>query len=268
MPPEAIEWEAFWQQQGGLKPGQHVSVFGPTGTGKTTALVYFCEQAPKHAILVVTKSKDRLVQRLVKERGWQLATDPDDILTGRGSSGRLLRRSWGERWDGREKPPQRIVFHPKLPKGLSIRQRAELLEPHIDAVLSRAYERGELLVAMDETMFAAMELNMGKPFTLVWNEGRSLGLSFAAAMQRPVWIPPSSSSAPSYLLIFGTTSPKDQRILADMAGYDNLRDFRADLDSLPEHHHLLVVTRGTGTRVYTSRVVIRKGNGGSGEKEQ
>lgn len=256
--PPTVGWEEFWDEQGGLKPGEHVSIFGPTGTGKTTGLVWFCEQSPNHALLVVTKSRDRLVQRLVRERGWLLAREPDDVLLANGRAGKALRKTWGDRWEKRDRPPQRIVFHPQAPKGSSLRARADILRGQVETLLDRCYEHGNLTVGIDETMFAAMEMNLSRPFVMIWNEGRSLGLSMAAAMQRPAWIPKTSSSAPRYVLIFATTDPDDLDDLRKIAGFNTRREFQAVLDRLPEHHHLLVKTRGAGRRVYVSRVVIRK----------
>lgn len=260
--PERVEWESFWEEQGGLQPGQHVSVFGPTGTGKTYTLIWFCENAPSHSILVVTKGADEIVDRLVKERGWQLATDVDDIFTRDGKPGRILSRTWGDRWERRQRPLQRIVFKPKVPRG-SIRSRADYLQGAVESLTDRAYEycaeqrSAAVLVAIDETMYAAMELDMGRPLVVIWNEGRSMKLTLAAAMQRPAWIPKSSKSSPSYVVIFDTTEDDDAIDFARMLRVSPAT-VRSWLGQLPEHHHLLSATRGQGRRVYVSRVVIRK----------
>jgi hypothetical protein len=268
--PPTVQWEEFWDDQDGLQPGQHVSVFGPTGTGKTYTLLWFCEDFPSHSILVVTKGADEIVGRLVKERGWLLATEVDQILTSDGRPGSLLKKSWGDRWEKRkERPPQRIVFKPTVPAG-SVRSRADHLQAAVEALVDRAYEycahskESKLLVAIDETMYAAMELNMEKPLVVIWNEGRSMSLTVAAAMQRPAWIPKSSKSAPTYLIIFDTSDPDDLSELARMLGEKPLT-LRSWLDQLPEHHHLLARTRGRGRRVYVSRVVIRKRGGSETE---
>lgn len=272
--PPTVEWEQFWEEQDGLQPGQHVSVFGPTGTGKTYTLIWFCEDAPSHSILVVTKGADDIVERLVKERGWILATDVNDIFTTDGKPGRLLSRTWGDRWERQQRPPQRVVFKPTVPAG-AVRSRADHLQAAVEALVDRAYEfcaqhkQTKLLVAIDETMYAAMELGMERPLVVIWNEGRSMRLSVAAAMQRPAWIPKSSKSAPSYVIIFDTSDPDDLVELARMLGVPT-KTLRAWLDELPEHHHILGRTRGRGQRVYVSRVVIRKKeqpNDGRGERD-
>lgn len=258
----AVEWEAWWQTRGGgVQPGEHVSVFGPTGSGKTRALIWMCETYPDDSVLVVTKGRDSVIRRLVRERGWQLAHDPDDILTAAGKPGRLLRRSAADRWERRPRPRQRIVYQPAVTAD-GVRGRAEQLEPLVETIIDRAYSHcraasaDNMMVAVDETMYAAMELHQAGPLVTVWNEGRSLGLSLAAGMQRPSWVPRSSKSAPSYLLIFDTVDPEDLRELAGMVGVTPsvLRDM---LDRLPPHHHLLIATRDRPRAAVQSRVVIR-----------
>lgn len=259
--PPRVDWEQFWAEHD-FDPGTHVSIFGPTGTGKTYGLIYFCEDFPSHSVLVVTKGRDEIVSRLVKERGWSLATDVNDILTEAGKPGRILRRSYSDRWERRERPPQRIVFKPTVPQG-SVRGRADALQGQVEALIDRAYEycaassKTALMVAIDETMFAAMELDLSRPFVMLWNEGRSMQLSLGAGMQRPAWIPKSSKSAPRYVLIFDTTEPDDLADFAKMMGVKPT-DLRGWLDNLGDHEHLLLETRGRRRAVYVSRVVIRK----------
>jgi hypothetical protein len=264
LPVERVDWETFWRQKGGLRPGQHVSVFGPTGYGKTYSLIWFCEDFPGNSILVITKGRDEIVQRLVKERGWILTHQLDDIFTDAGKPGRLLRKSWGDRWEKREHPPQRIVFKPE-PQSKGVRNRADFLAGQFEEFLDRAYEYclhgGECFVGVDETMFAAMELDMSKAFVVIWNEGRSMGLSLGAAMQRPAWIPKSSKSAPMYVIVFDTSEPDDLLELAKLLGYQKAAELRAQLDQLGEHEHLLGLTRTRPRQIVRSRVVIRKRRG-------
>lgn len=257
-----VGWEEFWEEQP-PSPGVHVSVFGPTGSGKTYTLVSLAEMFPGHAVLVVTKGADELVDRLVKERDWQRAEDAGDILTDNGGEGKLLKRTWNDRYEKRQRPPQKIVFQPQVPSG-SVRMRKDFLATQVEDLIDRAYEycrrspKNRMMVAIDETMYAAMELRLGDVFTVIWNEGRSLGLAFVAAMQRPAWIPKSSKSAPTFLVIFPTTDPEDLAELSKMAGYRRSAEFREVLEGLGEHEHVLVVTRGRGRHIYRSRVVIRK----------
>lgn len=257
-----VGWEDFWEQRGGLQPGEHVSVIGPTNSGKTYALIWFAEDFPGHSVLVVTKGADEMIDRLVSERGWVLSRDLDAILTADGKPGRILKRTMSDWWEKRDRPLQRIVYWPQVSDDPDA--RAAQLEPLLKQLLARAYaycrkaRSHRLLVEFDETVFAAMELNMNRGLTVIWNEGRAMRLSLAAAMQRTAWVSKSSKSAPKYLLIFDTYDPDDLADLAKLSRFARTRELRDQLDDLPEHHHLLVVTRGRGRQVYRSRVVIRR----------
>ncbi len=261
--PADVDWETLWDERDGLKPGQHVAVIGPTGSGKTYALTWFAEDFDGHSILIVTKGADDLVERLVSERGWLLVRDPDDLFTPDGKPGKVLKRTSSDWWAKRDRPLQRIVFMP-APPTRSLRDRSVYLETAVETLLDRAYEycrrtkSARLLVAVDETVFAAMELGLNRQFTIIWNEGRSLGLSFVTAMQRKAWVSKSSESAPTYILIFDTYSPDDLAELAKLGRFTKTAELRAVLDDLPEYWHLLIVTRGRGRQVFRSRVVIRQ----------
>lgn len=257
---EMVGWEELWSERLLWEPGEHVSYIGTTGSGKTTAIVSLLEQTPQHAVLIVTKNRDKLVTRLPKERGWQLAREPEDVFR---LMGKLTPRD-REWWEGkRERPPQRIVYWPKLPAGTSLEERGELLRWRVAAILDRAYERGDVTVAIDETTFASEELGLRRSLNQFWNEGRSSGISIVAGMQRPALVPKVSRSQATYLGIFRTPEPDDQRALAEMAGFADRSTLRQEIDSLPRYHHLLVNTR-TGD-MYVTRVVIRKKRAAAGD---
>lgn len=256
---EVVGWEELWSERLDWEPGEHVSYIGTTGSGKTTAIVSLLEMTPQHAVLIVTKNRDRLVTRLPAERGWKLAREPEDVFR---LMGKLTPRD-REWWNGeRERPPQRIVYWPALPAGTSLEERGELLRGRVAAILDRSYERGDVTVAIDETTFASEELGLRRSLNQFWNEGRSSGISIVAGMQRPALVPKVSRSQATYLGIFRTPEPDDQRALAEMAGFADRSTLRHEIDSLPRFHHLLVNTRSGD--MYVTRVVIRKKRAAAG----
>jgi energy-coupling factor transporter ATP-binding protein EcfA2 len=254
---EERPWEEMWED-GTIEwePGQHWTVVGPTGIGKTTVLVDLCERSPHHAVLVITKNKDSLVTRLPKERGWVLVDNLADFK-------KQFKRSWGDRWEKRERPAQRIVYHPKLEQ-ISLRNRADVLGDRVEELLTYVYYEGSahggVSIAIDEATGASQQLGLQKPLTLMWDESRSNNVEVLAGLQRPAYVPKASENAATYLVIFGgMTNDDDLLALSKMAGYTDRKQIREALEALPEHHHLLVKTR-KGKFLVESRVVIRKRN--------
>lgn len=258
---ETIGWEELWEERLQWEPGEHVSYIGTTGSGKTTAIVSLLERTTQHGVLVVTKNRDKLISKLQRERGWRLAREPEDVFRLM-EPPRISEREW---WEGvRERPKQQIVFWPKLPKGTSLRDRGALLSDRVSEILDRAYDRGDVTLAIDETTFASEELGLRGSLNQFWNEGRSSGVSIVAGMQRPALVPKVSRSQATYLGIFRTPEPDDQRALAEMAGFADRARLREAIDALPRFHHLLVDTRDGG--MYLTRVVIRKRTAGKDRK--
>jgi hypothetical protein len=250
---EEVPWEQLWESgRIDWQPGQHWSIIGPSGTGKTTGLVDLGERSMHHSILVITKNRDSLVRRLPTERGWTVARELADVQ-------KLLKKSWGDRWEKRDRPPQRIVFHPKLGQ-VSLRDRAEVLAARVEELFTWVYYNGHdfggVTVEIDEATGASQQLGLQKPLTLMWDESRSNDVEMVAGIQRPAYVPKSSYNAARYLMVFKTVDPDDVLAVTKMAGFSNRQLLRDQLEQLPEHNHLLISTREGW--VVRSRVVIRK----------
>src|SRR5439155_12964175 len=88
----------------------HVSVFGPTGRGKTTVLIELCE-LPGHqpAVLLVTKRRDELVTNLSR-RGWIVCRSLADVR-------HACKLRWADRWAGKSDLDSRIVYWPTATGG-------------------------------------------------------------------------------------------------------------------------------------------------------
>jgi len=231
------------------QPGEHVSVFGPTGRGKTTVLIELCE-LPGHqpAVLLVTKRRDDMVRRLTR-RGWILCRSLEDVK--RTGEVRLL-----DRWAGLIPPPPKIVYWPTATG--SIKQRRARLTAECERFFDYAYDQGHMTVAVDEALYVAEDLRLGASLRTIWHEGRASGVSLLAASQRPSWLPKSAYSSPTYLAIFRTNDPDDLRRLADIGGAIDTRALRLELQLLDDHEFAFCVPRDVPAWICRSTISVRR----------
>ena len=236
--------------------GQHVSIFGPTGAGKTTVLTTLCG-APGHrpVVLVVTKHKDDLIRKL-RQRGWKVCSTVDEVE-------RAVDGGFVERWVRFKNPDEvaaeaRVIFWPDTPE--SIRARRRELGKSIEDLLDYCYARGDITVALDEALYVAEDLKLGASLRACWHEGRSSGVSLLAASQRPSWLPKSAYSSPTFLVMFSTNDPDDLKRLGDIGGGLDPRMLRRELQLLSEHEFCFVAPRDRPPWVVRSTIPPPKKN--------
>jgi energy-coupling factor transporter ATP-binding protein EcfA2 len=225
------------------RPGEHVSIFGPTGVGKTTVALALAEQRDP-VVVLVSKRRDRLIGRL-RDRGWEIV--PDAEMLGRAGRGGFFSGYFGR--DGR---PRRVVLWTSPPG--AIRARRKQQEQDVRRALDWLYSAGGWTVVLDETLYVSKNLRLAEELEVLWHEGRSSGLSLVACSQRPAWIPRSAYSAPSYLILFGTSDPDDLKRLADIGGGLDTRALRREIALLRQYEFMLVAPRQRPPVLLRSRV--------------
>lgn len=214
-----LTWDEFldwwpWQQ------GEHVSLIGPTGQGKTT-----------------------LALEILKLRAWvvALATKPRDAtLDG------LKREGWHkiEAWP----PPRqarRVLLWPPFKKPEYERRQAAVMAEALEEI----FEKGGWTVFADEVAYLVDELGLDTWLKRYWSQGRSLKLTLVAATQRPAFVPLAMYSQASWLFLWRSNDRRDLDRLAGLGTADAAL-VRREVQSLPQHEVLVVGTRG-GTLVRT-----------------
>jgi hypothetical protein len=197
-----VPWAEFarrfvWYQ------GEHVTLVGPTGAGKTT-----------------------LALELLKRRRWRaiLATKPkDDTLRGLEADGYTILREWP--------PPafaERVVLWPAIDRReFKLRQRA-VFRRALDSI----YEAGAWAIYADELTYMIQTLRLGPAFVDLWQQGRSLGVSLVASMQRPAWVPLAAYSQASHLFFWRANDERDLRTIGGI-GFADSRRIREIVAALP-----------------------------------
>lgn len=208
---ERMEWDEF-AAQWDWRQGEHVSLIGPTGAGKTTlglAILPF----RRYSVALGTKPKDPTLSALVRA-GWSRI----------------------RRW--RDRPPMPIVNGKMAPVRLilwpTFRRMADAAEHRqvFRDALHDMFAEGSWCLFADEIMYLSNDLRLDAELKLWWRQGRSIGLSLVAATQRPAWVPLELYSQASHLFLWRTTDRRDLERLRDISGPVDSRELMATVQSL------------------------------------
>lgn len=190
---ERIPWGEFldefdWAQ------GDHVTILGTTGGGKTTVMRAIL---PRRDYQVIFASKPR-----------------DPVVEGARRSGYSIIRTW---------PPhphvRRCVFWPKIEKMSDANdQRMKFY-----GALYDIYRQGGWCVAFDEAAYLARTLNLGHVLKFYYEQARSLNISLVTLSQRPKEIPLLAYSCATHLFLFRETDAVNLKRLQEISGVDAQR---------------------------------------------
>lgn len=223
-----ISWDEFlskldWQQ------GEHVSLIGPTGCGKTTLALSLL---PRRAYTVAFGSKPR-----------------DETLEN------LVTLGWRKIEEWRPRPDEkRIVLWPKFRKTDAIVKQRQVF---VDA-FKYIFESGGWCVYIDEAKYFVEMLKLSPYLKLYWFQGRALGISLVATTQRAAYMPLEMYNQATHLFIWRENDRVNLSriggIAADPSGGIDSRQVMDIVASLPLHECLYVNTR-TGQMFQTKAKV-------------
>ena len=202
------QWE--WKQ------GEHVTLIGPTGSGKTFLTRSILEQR-QFVVFVATKPNDEIIGELEGD-------------------GFHVSRTWTPAHD-------RLVLHPVRRRSASEDQRASREE--IGSMLDSVYVQGGWTVVLDELRFVTGRLNLATEVETLWLQGRSLGVTVVAGAQRPRHVPLESFSQARHLYLWRTRDRQDLRRLADFSGDLNTKQLEVIVQTLPDHATVYANADGT-----------------------
>lgn len=236
------------------RQGEHVTVIGPTGTGKTTlirgimpkryaagAAVNVLATKSRDANLDAWAARDRLtiVDRWPPPRPllpWQV---PADVVMSNG-----VRVPWSFRlmtWPRDDRVPVGLI-------------REHMADVHRLAIQDMYREGNWCIVA--EELFELTRMGLGNELEQMWTQGRSAGITVVGATQRPVGIPLHAYNNASHLFMFNDNDERNLQRLQGIGGMNerNLRDYVRGL----EGHDVLYVGVRDRTVIRT-RVPVKGG---------
>lgn len=223
------------------QPGQHATLIGPTGAGKSHVALTLGEMCA-HTVVLATKRRDELVSDL-QGRGYVLSGSMDEIPYAEVHTGRGPRRV----------PVHRRVLIWANPQTRSERTRKAVQTAMLRQALGATERQGSWCVIVDEAMWLHQNLNLSDELDALWFGGRSSRVSVVACGQRPVSVPRQMIAQASLLLLWHIADRRDLEALREMGGVvprEVIQDTLPQLDY--EGHEFLFVQPHTG---YVARSV-------------
>lgn len=213
----------------GWKPGEHVTVIGPTGSGKTHLALHLAEMRP-YIIVLAAKRVDPLVSAL-QAHGYHVTSDLDEILWTQNRDGDPARPLWN-----------RVVFWPQTSDKVGQRERLIIQAEKFRGAMDWADKTGQWAVVIDETMWMAQQLRLDKELDALWFQGRSQGLSVIACAQRPSRVPRLAFSQATYLFIGKFGDKRDIETLRDISSTIPRETIESAINNLDfERHEFLYI---------------------------
>jgi energy-coupling factor transporter ATP-binding protein EcfA2 len=212
-----VTWDNFLAQFN-WKQGEHVTLVGTTGSGKTTLALAILHRRT-YQLVVATKPQDELITELTQQ-------------------GFKLIRDWPP------PPPQelpeyrRVIYWPPIERVEDVITQREL----IGDLLRELYATGGWTVYFDEVRYITQYLRHSADVELLWLQGRSLGLSIVAATQRPRNIPLAAYSQATHLFLWRDNDISNLRRLSELGAQD-VATIQHTVANLEPHDALYVNTR-------------------------
>lgn len=214
-----VDWSTFhdsfdWQQ------GEHVSLIGPTGQGKTTLALKILPRR-SHTCILATKPVDPTLSKLASRR-----TPPSERY--------VKQRTWAPTM-----LTPRVLLWPPID---NLREDIDEQVRVFNEALPEIYSAGGWCVYADELQYLVRVLGLGGLLEMFWYQGRSLKVSLVASFQRPAWVPVAAYSSSTHLFFWRTNDDRDLKTIGGLGTLDS-KQIREIVKKLSRYEVLYINTR-------------------------
>lgn len=225
---ESFPREEFLSERWNYKAGEHVTILGPTGSGKTWLSYQLLQHTatPKlPGIVLVMKPRDTTAETWNKTLGFRRV------------------RSWPpvpSIWRPNDKPPGWTLW----PKHTFDPERDDmLLWQEFRRAMLDSYKRGNRILFADETYGLSNELGLDRELIAIWTRGRSMGCGMWAASQRPTHIPLHAYTQAEHLFLANDPDERARDRFSEIGGVDP-KLLKNTVSQLAKHEWLYVRRSG------------------------
>lgn len=210
-----IEWvDLYTRLERGKKRwkrGEHLSIIGPTGSGKTYLGLHLLPMRSYVAVLE-NKMADDTITRYAKENDYEIIKEWPPS-------------SWRDRC---------IVWPSYKQPGDEYKQRRVFV-----AAIGTIFSERIWTVFIDEVSYFTHTLKMEPYLKALWEQGRSIKISFMAATQRPKAVPMHMYDQPTHLFFFRFRDENDLKRIGGI-GYLDRKEIQQEVAHLEKHEFLYI----------------------------
>jgi energy-coupling factor transporter ATP-binding protein EcfA2 len=186
------------------RPGQHVTIIGPNGRGKTTlGLDLLGATASKNmpAFVLVSKPRDETIDKYTKSLKFKtIETYPPDPAIFRKPPGYMVR------------PYQSLT---------NLEEDEKRLHTVFRATMRGCYAKKQpTIVFADEVQELQSSLGLKKECEAFWKRGRSLDSGLWALAQRSAYNSQDMYNAPEHLFLFSDPDKRNRQRFSEIGGID------------------------------------------------